>query len=243
MTVTPLSVAALLLCCAAPAAAQNVSLEFQNGRVTLRTENAPVRQILAEWARLGGTRIVNGERVPGAPMTLELVGVPERQALDVLLRNVSGYMVAARDGGSTGASTFDRILILPTTSAPRPAAAPAFVPPPVQPQPRQPVPFDPEDPEENPPEDVAPPDDDVPVDAGSPRPRNPRDFVPPNVNGRPIPPQPFQPDPEDEPEPEEAPAPTPGNPFGIRPGSATPGVITPVPQQPQNRQRQPDPEP
>jgi hypothetical protein len=30
-----------------------VQLQFQEGRVTLRAQNAPVRAILAEWARLG----------------------------------------------------------------------------------------------------------------------------------------------------------------------------------------------
>lgn len=116
--------AALLLAHAATASAQGVKLEFLNGRVNLSAQNVPVRTILAEWTRLGGTRIVNGDRVTGAPVTLELQGVPERQALDIVLRGVAGYMLAAREvSGAGGASTFDRVMILPTSTAPRQAAS------------------------------------------------------------------------------------------------------------------------
>lgn len=232
------AVVAALLFCAAPSQAQSVSVQFNNGLVSVNAQNAPVRQILAEWARLGGTTFVNADRVPGGPVTLQLDNVSERQALDVLLRNVSGYMVAAREAGS-GASSLDRILILPTSSAPRPST-PAFQPPAVfQPQPvpefEPEVEFDPR--EENPPEDVPP--DERP--GNNPRVRVP--FTPPTVNGRPMPPQPFQPDPDDvpqDPEPEAAPT----NPFGVRPGSARPGVVTPVPDEEQRRaEPQPDPEP
>ena len=99
--------------CAAPASAQqSIKLEFKDGRVSLNAQNAPLRAILSEWARLGGSTIVNGDRVAGAPVTLEFVAVPERQALDTLLRSVAAYMLAPRRAGSVGASTFDRILIL-----------------------------------------------------------------------------------------------------------------------------------
>jgi hypothetical protein len=114
--------ALLLLAHATTASAQAVKLEFVNGRVNLSTQNAPIRAILAEWTRLGGTKIVNGERVTGTPMTLELQGVTERQALDVILRNVAGYMIAAREVAGTGASHFDRVMILPTSTAPRTVA-------------------------------------------------------------------------------------------------------------------------
>jgi hypothetical protein len=139
MTLRTLAVCAALLLQAVPAAAQNVKLEFAGGRVTLIAQNASISAILAEWARLGGTRIVNGERIPGAPVTLELRDVPEQSALDLLFRGVAGYMLAARPVGSSGASTFDRIMILPVSSAPRPASSSAaFTPAPVPvPQVRQ----------------------------------------------------------------------------------------------------------
>ena len=117
--------------CAVLAQAQAPLLQISGGRVTLHAQNVPVRTILAEWARVGSARIVNAERVAGAPVTLDLEGIPERQALDIILRGVSGYVVAAREPGAPGASMYDRIMILPTSVAPRnptPATAPVFQP-------------------------------------------------------------------------------------------------------------------
>ena len=37
---------------------------------TLITQNATPAAILAEWARVGQVRVVDGERVPGTPLTL-----------------------------------------------------------------------------------------------------------------------------------------------------------------------------
>jgi hypothetical protein len=123
MTRWALLTAAVLL--AQPVHAQQLSLEIRDGRVTLDATNVPVRQILAEWAKVGDTMVVNGERVAGAPVTLRLVDVPEKQALEIVLRNVAGYMAAARADLTTGASHFDRIMVLPTSVAPPPAAAAA----------------------------------------------------------------------------------------------------------------------
>ena len=126
--------AALLFACAGPAAAQAVKIEFSGGRVTVVAQNAPARAVLAEWARLGGTRIVNGDQIAGAALTLELIDYPERQALEIILRNVPGYIVSARQSpGVGGASTFDRVLILATSSAPRPTSAATFGAPPQRP--------------------------------------------------------------------------------------------------------------
>src|SRR6476619_4006688 len=65
-----------------PATAGDLRLEFQDGYVTLKAHDVPVRQILAEWARRGQTKITNGEKVVGTPVTLELTRVPEKQALE-----------------------------------------------------------------------------------------------------------------------------------------------------------------
>ena len=46
--------------------------------------------------------------------------MPEQEALDIVLRNVSGYLVAARETAISGASAFDRIYILPTSHGPPP---------------------------------------------------------------------------------------------------------------------------
>lgn len=110
-------------------ASADVQLTIRDGLVTLVARDATVRQILTEWARVGQTKIVNVDRIPGAPITLQLTNVPEEQALDVLLRSVSGYMAAPRPAAIAGLSRYDRILVMPTSVAPRvPTAAPRAVP-------------------------------------------------------------------------------------------------------------------
>jgi hypothetical protein len=115
--------AALSLVLAAPAAAQNLTLNFHDGLVTLEATSVPVRTILTEWGKKGGTNIVGADRLSGAPLTVKLTNVSEAKALEIVLRNAAGYMAAPRYAG-TGPSTFDRILIMATTSAPPPVAAP-----------------------------------------------------------------------------------------------------------------------
>jgi hypothetical protein len=236
-------IAVVLLCvaCAAPASAQqSVKLEFKDGRVSLNAQNAPLRAILSEWARLGGSIIVNGDRVSGAPVTLELVAVPERQALDTLLRSVAAYMLAPRRAGSIGASTFDRILILPTSAAPRnpppPANAALAAPRPLVPRP-QPI-VSPNIPTEAPDANDA---DTIPPADLVPQPRVVRPPQPLPGNGITVPTPVAEPDgAATEPVIVGGTAPTPGNPFGIPAGSsARPGVISPVPQQPAPNPNQP----
>ncbi|HSL23023.1 MAG TPA: hypothetical protein VK886_15945 [Vicinamibacterales bacterium] len=113
-----------------------LKLTMTDGRVTLIADAVPVRTILQEWARIGQSRIVNGEKVMGAPLTLRLINVPEAEALDVVLRSASGYLAAPRPVPVANASLFDRIVILPTS---RPTTTTAAAPPPQQPQ-RQPFP-------------------------------------------------------------------------------------------------------
>ena len=116
-----LLLAGALVGVAAVAAAQApLQLHISNGRVTLHAQNVPVRTILAEWSKVGGAKIINGEAVAGAPLTLDLEAVPERQALDIVLRGVSGYVLAARQPGTpnvdvngrviAGVSMYDRIM-------------------------------------------------------------------------------------------------------------------------------------
>jgi hypothetical protein len=125
---TRLAWAALAVFLAAPAWAQQLSLDIRDGLVTLQASNVPARQILAEWARVGGTRVVGGERVAGAPLTLFLEGVPEAKALDISLRGAAGYMAANRAVPGTGRSRYDRIMVLASSTPPAkatPSALPA----------------------------------------------------------------------------------------------------------------------
>ena len=77
--------AAVAISFAASASAGELKLTMQNGRVTLIADNVPLRQILQEWARVGQTTIVNGDKLTGPAMTLQLIDTPEREALDILL--------------------------------------------------------------------------------------------------------------------------------------------------------------
>jgi hypothetical protein len=116
----------LLVVFGASAVSAQVQLSIRNGRVTLSATNATVRQILAEWARVGQTKIVNVERIPGGPLTLQFANIPEQEALDILLRSVTGYMAAQRSVPVATLSRYDRILVLPTAAAARvPVSGPA----------------------------------------------------------------------------------------------------------------------
>jgi hypothetical protein len=111
---------------AASASAGELRLSIANGRVTIVAQDVSIRQILDEWARVGQTRIVGAERLSGPAVTLELHDVPEGRALETLLRSASGYIAKPRTG-TVGASSFDRILIMPASKAPAvSAAAPTF---------------------------------------------------------------------------------------------------------------------
>lgn len=102
---------------ALPASAQQLTLEIKDGRVTLEASGVPARQILAEWARVGGTKVVGAEKIVGGPLTLRLANMPERQALDIILGSVAGFMAAERQtSAAPGASAYDRIFILATST-------------------------------------------------------------------------------------------------------------------------------
>src|SRR5687768_13535125 len=103
---------------ASGAVAGELKLSIANGRATLVATDVPVREILAEWARIGQTKIVNGDRIVGPNLTLQLVDRPEREVLDVVLRTAAGYVAAPRNAGVAALSVYDRILILPTSQAP-----------------------------------------------------------------------------------------------------------------------------
>jgi hypothetical protein len=136
-----LAFAAITIAFSSPAFAQ-VNLTMHDGRVSLVAKDATLRQILAEWARVGQTNIVNGDRVPGGPLTLQLTNVPEDQALDTILRPLTGYVAAPRTAAAPNQSQFDRIVVVPTIApAAAPVSASAGPPPPAYPQPGMPTPF------------------------------------------------------------------------------------------------------
>lgn len=111
--------AALVVGIAGPSSAGQVQLAIHGGLVTLDAKDATLREIFAEWARVGQTRIVNSESVIGGPVTLLMTDVPERRALETLLRSVAGYVAAPRPVPQPALSTYDRIVLMPGA---RPAA-------------------------------------------------------------------------------------------------------------------------
>jgi hypothetical protein len=203
-----------------------VKVSMQDGRVFIVAKDATVRQILTEWARVGQTKIVNVERIPGGPVTLELTNVPELQALDLLLRSVSGYMTAPRPVAVANLSQFDRVVVMPTSVAPRPAVAsqpgstPTFTQPQFTPPPQM---ADDDADDERPAPNVAMPTGPIP------NPRGPvfNTFPQPQV----IAPQVLPPgvNIQQQQMPTQAPAPTayPTAPFG---GVAVPGMVPPAQQ-------------
>jgi hypothetical protein len=114
---TAVVAAGLAIAFASPASA-DVQLSIRDGRVSIVAKDATVRQILTEWARVGRTNIVNVERIPGGPITLELKDVPEGEALDILLRTLSGYMAAPRLAQRPDVSQFETVIVMPTTAPP-----------------------------------------------------------------------------------------------------------------------------
>ncbi len=225
-------VAAAALVALLPASASaDVSLQLRDGRVTLVARRASLQQVLGEWARQGHTRIVNLERLGGPALTLQLTDVPEQKALAILLRSAAGYIAAPRPVAMAGASMYDRILILPTSTAAMaapPAARPRIaVAPPIMPDPTELANGEGEDP--NAAEESPQPD---------PQQHQPPVFTPPNA-------QPPAQDQQDDSEPQTEQPATPGvlATPGITPGTApgqfttpTPGVLPPPPAAPQPRQ-------
>jgi hypothetical protein len=100
---------------AAPAG-RTLELTFNDGRVTLVANGVTLPEILAEWQRKGGSKIVNGQALSGGPLTYEFRNVPETAVIASLLRSAAGVIVAPRrPGGPTGASIIEQVIVLPTS--------------------------------------------------------------------------------------------------------------------------------
>ena len=68
---------------------------------------------------------MDAERVPGTPLTLRLENVPEREALDIVLRSAAGYIAAPRAQVVAGSvSRFDRVIVMATSPGASTAARP-----------------------------------------------------------------------------------------------------------------------
>ena len=112
-----------------------VKITFEEGGfVTLVSNGANVREILAEWSRQGGSTFVNSERLVGTPLTLQFTHQPEKDVMASLLRQASGYVLGPRRAGTVGASGFEVVYILPTSNPSAGGYTPAPATPYQQPQ-------------------------------------------------------------------------------------------------------------
>jgi hypothetical protein len=112
--------AAVILAGATDATAQYLDIQVGNGQITIVADHVPAREILAEWARVGDIALVSGEKLAGPPLTLFLKSVPESGALEMLLKDVGGYVVSMRTSQQTGnASVLRKIIVLPKSDIAR----------------------------------------------------------------------------------------------------------------------------
>jgi hypothetical protein len=115
------AVAAVLIASVGHANAQGprkLEISFDNGMVTLVAENVTLRDILAEWTRKGGSKIVNGDKLGGSPVYLtEFKNEPESVVLRTLLRDAPGYGMSMR-APAAGASSIATVTILATRTMP-----------------------------------------------------------------------------------------------------------------------------
>jgi len=109
-------------------AANELTINFREGRVTIVAKDVVIADVLREWARHGSTTIVHGDQLTGSAVTLALEDVPEADALEVVLRGVSGYVASYRALPLPTASGFARIVIVPASQPPSgPAPTPSQV--------------------------------------------------------------------------------------------------------------------
>ena len=100
---------AVVFACLVPAVASAqqagrvLDLSFKDGRVTLVARNVTLVEVLNEWARKGGSRMVNAEKIPVGQVTYEFHDTDELTVLKSLLRPAAGYIAAPRRAGGPGA--------------------------------------------------------------------------------------------------------------------------------------------
>ena len=108
---------------ASVAAAEELRIAIGGGRVTLIADDAALGDVLAAWARAGGTRFTGAGPLEAARVSLHLVDVDEAQALGWLLRPAAGYVAVGRARSDSDASRYERVEIHAAPVPPRPLAA------------------------------------------------------------------------------------------------------------------------
>jgi hypothetical protein len=103
----------------------HVSLVLDERGVTLDARDATLREVLSEWERVGGMKLLNAEVLDDRRVTLQVSAVGEREALDILLRDLGGYVLGVRGAGASGGSQFGTLVLAanrgPAPRVPTPA--------------------------------------------------------------------------------------------------------------------------
>jgi hypothetical protein len=92
-----------------------------NGFATLTAQNVTVPEIFAEWARVGGSKVTNAEKLPSTRISVQFVSYPEARLVETLVRlskaQGAGSIVAPRlaDAPPTP-SRLQAINILPSST-------------------------------------------------------------------------------------------------------------------------------
>jgi len=98
--------------------ARKLEISFQGSNVTLAAANVSLPEILAEWARLSGCVMVNAERLSRVPIVapIQFENQPQQRVLESLLRPAAGFILSPRKVNRPGATDFEMVYILATSS-------------------------------------------------------------------------------------------------------------------------------
>jgi hypothetical protein len=89
-----------------------VEIAFSAGRVTVSAIDAPVAEVLTEWARKGGAAFAGAEYLGNRRISIRLTNAPEADALQAIVGSAAWFRTEAREIGGAE-SAFARIVILP----------------------------------------------------------------------------------------------------------------------------------
>ena len=126
------SLAFAIALCPAIAGAQTprVSLVLDERGVTLDARDATLREVLSEWERVGGMKVLNAEVLGERRVTLQLNAVAEREALDIVLRDLAGYVLGLRAASANALSEYGT-LVLAVAGGQAPRGPSPILPPPI----------------------------------------------------------------------------------------------------------------
>ena len=117
----------VMLAATLPHAEQSaVHITFNGGRVTLTADHALLSDVLAEWARVGGTLITGTDKLRFKRVTIDLVDVDEQKAIEAVIGSAAGYAVKLHARAPVESSVLRTVVIFSRTARP-PQAAPAPV--------------------------------------------------------------------------------------------------------------------